>query len=90
MSFGLHAKVYIADESALVTSANLIGGGLANNLECGLVLGDDEMLSALRQRFELEWRRATPCSEEHVARGVAALNEERFRSYELLQRIEEL
>lgn len=90
MSSGLHAKVYIADESALVTSANLTGGGLVNNLECGLVLRGRAAVSALEQQFELEWRRATPLNVDHVAQMIAALNQERARSDELLEHLEEL
>ena len=33
MSSGLHAKVYITDGSAVVTSANLTAGGLTNNFD---------------------------------------------------------
>ncbi|MEW6751894.1 MAG: phospholipase D-like domain-containing protein [Candidatus Latescibacterota bacterium] len=40
----LHAKVYIADQSAaVVTSANLSDGGLRGNLECGVVLEGPEV-----------------------------------------------
>lgn len=70
MSSGLHAKIYIADESAPVTSANLTGGGLVNNLECGLVLGGRAAVSALAQQFELEWRRATPLHVDHVTQMI--------------------
>ena len=90
MSSGLHAKIYIADESALATSANLTGGGLANNLECGLVLCGREAVSALERQFEPEWRRSTPLTREHVALMISALNNERVRRQELLEHFEEL
>ena len=81
MSSGLHAKIYIADESAMVTSANLTGGGLANNLECGVALQGRKAVSALEQ-FELEWRRATPLNDEHVVLMISALNQEKAHSHE--------
>lgn len=90
MSAGLHAKIYLADESALVTSANLTAGGLANNLECGLVVHGLEAVSALQQQFELEWKRATPLSVENVALMTSALEQESARSHELLEQLEEL
>lgn len=70
---GLHAKVYIADDSAaLITSANLTRGGLRENLECGLVVVAPHVLPLLRQ-FETEWRRATPLTEEQVEAALSAL-----------------
>ena len=67
MNSGLHAKVYIAGRSAaLVTSANLSGGGLTNNVECGVVLQDREAVAALVEHFNLEWRRAAPVAEEDI------------------------
>lgn len=90
MGSGLHAKIYIADESALVTSANLTGGGLVNNLECGRVLRGRATVSALEQQFELEWRRATPLTADHVTLMITALDQERVRSHELLERLEAL
>ena len=54
MRSGLHAKVYIAeDSSALVTSANLSAGGMTENLECGVAIEDRETVSHLLQQFDL-------------------------------------
>ena len=91
MNSGLHAKVYIADRSAaLVTSANLSAGGLTNNLECGVALQDREAVTALVERFNLEWCRAAQLAEEHVVALCAELNRERTRASELLERLQEL
>lgn len=91
MSAGLHAKVYIVDRSAaLVTSANLSAGGLTNNLECGVALQDRQAVTALAERFNLEWRRATPLAEEQVVDMCAALVRERDRTIGLFERLREL
>ena len=58
----LHAKVYIRDGvTAIVTSANLTGGGLRRNVECGVTLAGTEA-AAVAEQFEREWRLATEVS----------------------------
>jgi len=48
----LHAKVYIVDERfAVVTSANLTGGGLAGNREYGVLIRDPGLVSDVRADF---------------------------------------
>lgn len=45
---GLHAKIYVFDESyALVTSANATNGGMHRNLECGLATRDRGVVNQL-------------------------------------------
>jgi hypothetical protein len=45
---GLHAKVYVIDETcALVTSANATEGGLRRNWECGVALKEVETVNQL-------------------------------------------
>lgn len=91
MNSGLHAKIYIADQSAaLVTSANFSAGGLTNNFECGVLLQDREAVTMLMERFSLEWRRATPLTEEHIGDLCAELDRERTRAHELLEYLQEL
>ena len=47
---GLHAKVYIADQSlAIITSANLTGGGLIENYEYGIQLTDPSVVARVRE-----------------------------------------
>ena len=49
----LHAKVFIADESAaVVTSANLTGGGLDYNYEYGIRTRDRETVRKIRRDLE--------------------------------------
>lgn len=45
----LHAKAYIADsKAAIITSANLTGGGLVNNREYGILVRDPQIVSQIR------------------------------------------
>ena len=91
MRSGLHAKVYLADDSsAVVTSANLSAGGMAGNLECGVAIDGREAVSHLVQRFDLEWRRATPLTEDHVDDLLSHLDRRKIEWDELLQNLEDL
>lgn len=48
----LHAKVYVADHRcAIVTSANLTSGGMNLNLECGVLLAQKSLVSAVRDHI---------------------------------------
>lgn len=44
----LHAKIYVSDEQAIVTSANLTLGGLTRNLEYGLCVSDATTVDRIR------------------------------------------
>ncbi|MBD3407880.1 MAG: hypothetical protein GF411_17300 [Candidatus Lokiarchaeota archaeon] len=48
----LHAKVYIFDNRAVVTSANLTLGGLVRNQEYGLLVSDDRIVRQVRRDFD--------------------------------------
>ena len=43
----LHAKVYVLDDTALVTSANATVSGMRRNLECGLAINDKQVSDRL-------------------------------------------
>jgi PLD-like domain len=56
---GLHAKVFLFDESrAAVTSANLTSRGLKQNLEFGCVSDDVVFIEACREYFDRLWKSA--------------------------------
>lgn len=60
----LHAKVYIfGREAALVTSANLTGGGLKKNIEAGAVLQKDKEVAYLQEVFHKLFSEAKPIEE---------------------------
>ena len=90
MKAGLHAKVYITDGSALVTSANFTAGGLTNNLECGVIVENRAAVAVLADRFNLEWRRAAPVGEEDVVALCGELDGESARVSEALGRLRRL
>ncbi|TXT53971.1 MAG: hypothetical protein BAJATHORv1_100056 [Candidatus Thorarchaeota archaeon] len=48
---GLHAKIYLFDNHAIVTSANLTSGGLFRNKEYGILLSDADILEQIRTDF---------------------------------------
>jgi phosphatidylserine/phosphatidylglycerophosphate/cardiolipin synthase-like enzyme len=46
----LHAKVYISDiTQAIITSANLTAGGIYNNFEYGVFIGEQETVSDIKK-----------------------------------------
>lgn len=46
----LHAKVYLIDDRiGIITSANLTSGGLANNFEYGVLIDNEDIISAIRE-----------------------------------------
>lgn len=54
-----HAKIYIFDNSALVTSANLTKAGFQNNIEAGVLLERSEVEKA-KDFFKKLWRNSVP------------------------------
>ena len=90
MREGLHAKVYVVDDStALVTSANLTRGGLTNNMECGVAFSGPEVAAVLRQ-FELDWRRAAPLTEDQLDQVAAELSRVSAKRDALAERLRSL
>jgi hypothetical protein len=65
---GLHAKVYIADETrALVTSANLTGGGAWRNYEYGISITNPDVVSAVVRDVTSYLSIATPLTPSALA-----------------------
>ena len=61
-----HPKVWIIDGSqsaAIVGSGNLTGGGLADNVECGLYSAVEDHVKGLREWFDDQWKSAPPLEE---------------------------
>lgn len=49
----LHSKIYLFDKKlALITSANLTGGGLKSNYECGIITDETKIISELNSHFD--------------------------------------
>ena len=86
----LHAKIFIVNDSkALVTSANLTRGGLQDNLECGVYIDGAPVADLLRQ-FDLDWRRASPITEDQLNQMSSELNKAKATWEDLLVRFREL
>lgn len=65
---GLHAKVLIADrKAALVTSANLTGGGLRNNFEVGLLIRERSLVAEICNEFDRAWKDAQELTATEIA-----------------------
>lgn len=61
-----HPKVWIIDglvPAAIVGSGNLTGGGLVDNVECGLCTTVGDHVTRLRQWFDEQWKVAPPLDE---------------------------
>jgi len=46
----LHAKIFIIDDNAIITSSNLTVGGLRNNIEYGILIKDD-LVNEIKQDY---------------------------------------
>jgi phosphatidylserine/phosphatidylglycerophosphate/cardiolipin synthase-like enzyme len=56
----LHAKILVVDDAAaLVSSANLTGRGIEDNLECGVLIRGGTQPAAIRAHIWSLWRRGT-------------------------------
>lgn len=64
---GLHAKVVIGRDLALIGSANLTDSGICRRTEMGALLEDAEQLSELRLWFETCWAAAADPPVEELA-----------------------
>ena len=63
----LHAKFVIADgQAAIVTSANLTGGGLDNNIEMGVRFDDLLTVKHLVHHFDALWAKAATISAKEL------------------------
>lgn len=56
----LHAKVYMFDTTAIITSANLTMSGLGRNIEYGVMVTDEGTVKEIRADFEEMFLRASP------------------------------
>jgi phosphatidylserine/phosphatidylglycerophosphate/cardiolipin synthase-like enzyme len=56
----LHAKFLIADDIGLVTSANMTGRAITQNVEVGCLIEDGDILRRLASFFELLWKDGNP------------------------------
>ncbi len=69
---GLHAKVLIADRrAALVTSANLTGGGMRNNFELGLLIRERSLVQEICNEFDRAWKDAQELTVTDIAERSA-------------------
>lgn len=67
----LHAKVFITDRSAVITSSNLTKGGLTKNIEYGIEINKPEMVDRIRADFCRLYQKGIRISKNriHAARG---------------------
>ena len=63
----LHAKFVVADErAAIVTSANLTGGGLDKNIEMGVRFNDPKGVKSLVHHFDALWAKAATITAQEL------------------------
>jgi phosphatidylserine/phosphatidylglycerophosphate/cardiolipin synthase-like enzyme len=66
-SFGpLHAKIYIFDNTAIVTSANLTESGLTRNEEYGVLIRNEELLEEIIRDFESIFRNSSKIQNQWI------------------------
>jgi len=65
--FGLHAKIFLFDDKAVVTSANLTEGGLKRNIEYGFLISDSILVENVRNDFDEMFDEGVVIDSESVA-----------------------
>jgi type II restriction enzyme len=71
----LHAKVYMFDTAAVITSANLTLGGLSRNIEYGVMVTDEDTMKEIRTDFEEMFLRASPIKPNWITYARRILDE---------------
>ena len=56
-NWNLHAKVWIFENAAVITSANLSSRGLENQPEMGVIIKSEEELESLNKWFDKAWNK---------------------------------
>ncbi len=74
---GLHAKVIIGADLALVGSANLTEKGLAGRDEMGVLFEDEEKVKELRTWFDELWNQAALLEQDELQKFVGHLPHDR-------------
>lgn len=77
---GLHAKVFIGKNHALVSSSNLTTAGLEQNEEMGVLIDERELLEELEQWFDSIWHQTTPIDLDEVREKIKRLAMARVQS----------
>jgi phosphatidylserine/phosphatidylglycerophosphate/cardiolipin synthase-like enzyme len=87
-SFGpLHAKVYIFDDKAIITSANLTQSGLSRNEEYGVIISNEGLLDEITRDFESIFRSSSKIQNQWIRFAKKVLDkispEQRMLSIEI-------
>lgn len=67
---GLHAKVILTDDSAIIGSANFTHSGLSRNTEMSVLIKDVPELGELEDWFEQLWRHTEPVDKSAVGKII--------------------
>lgn len=69
----LHAKLYISESGAIISSANFTPSGLSRNLEYGILVKATEELNRLTDYWTSHWLSAEILTESHIDNANADL-----------------
>lgn len=74
---GLHAKVYVSDNAAIVTSGNLTANALFRNIECGVLINNAAAVSEIHALFDEHRATSAVISSDGLRRYAAIAAEVR-------------
>ena len=72
---GLHAKVIIAEDRALIGSANFTHNGIYENKEISVIISDPEKVNEIKSWYNELWQHATELTEEELTEWISRVKE---------------
>ncbi|MFP4558213.1 MAG: phospholipase D-like domain-containing protein [Archaeoglobaceae archaeon] len=82
----LHAKVVVADDNTLITSANFNRYGLKLNREAGAIIYDDEATQFMAQQFEHDWEGGQQMNTNFIIPAILILSASIIVTYKALKK----
>ncbi|MFO7966442.1 MAG: phospholipase D-like domain-containing protein [Archaeoglobaceae archaeon] len=82
----LHAKMVVADDNTLITSANFNQHGLKLNREAGVIIYDDETTEFVVQQFNQDWEGGQEMNTNFVIPAILILSASIIVTYKALKK----
>lgn len=82
----LHAKMVVADDHTLITSANFNRYGLKLNREAGLIIYDNKATESVAQQFEKDWKGNQELDTNFIVPAILILSASIIITYKTLKK----
>ncbi len=82
----LHAKMVVADDDILITSANFNRYGFKLNREAGMIIYDDEATEFMAQQFNQDWKGEQELNADFIVPAIFILSASIIVTYKALKK----